>query len=252
MNGFSALGGIYDSFNEAADYEAYLAFIQSQFNALSRHDPQYQPRAVDLGCGTGEMALRLAERGFDVIGVDRSFEMLSEAMEKKANRPELSLFFIRQDMRRLQMDAKANLFICCYDCLNYLDNEAELQDTLEAVAAHTVSGGVLIFDVNTLYRFREYYGNRVFCFKKQESVLIWENRFDDKNSVCYFDIEVFRREGELYRRSREKHKQTWFSDTAIREALNKSGFRLIRTATDNDLWNSKGEPAKSIYVAQKL
>ena len=251
MNTFSALSEIYDSFNERADYQSYLSFIQKKFNQYCSVAPGYQPRAVDLGCGTGEMSVALALQGFDVIGVDQSCEMLSQAMDKLNDHPELALFFIRQDMRRLQMDAKANLFISCYDCLNYLNNENELALTLDRISSHLVDGGLLIFDVNTLYRFETYYGDHTFVYKKSDSVLVWENHYNKENRQCFFDIEIFQKEGGLYRRSREKHKQSYFSEAVIDAALEKAGFRINETISDRQLWGREGPELKRVYVAQK-
>ncbi len=252
MNTFSCLSEVYDCFNDGAGYEIYLEYILSEFQKHAKVPDEYQPRAVDLGCGTGEMSLALASRGFDVIGVDYSSEMLTKAMTKSSEHPELALFFVRQDMRRLHMDAKANLFISCFDCLNYLDNQEDLEATITGISNHCAPGGLLVFDVNTKYRFESYYGNNTFVFKKKDRVLLWENRYNKDKCQSYFDIEIFQREGTLYRRSREKHKQTWFSRQVIEEALNEAGFTLADRCTDRELWGRKEEALKTIYVAKKI
>lgn len=251
MNSFSALSEVYDSFNENADYQVYVNFILDRFSRHCNVSPDYQPRAVDLGCGTGEMSLSLAIHGFDVIGVDHSYEMLGQAMDKLADYPELALFFIRQDMRRLQMDAKANLFISCYDCLNYLDSEEELRATFEGVSESMVSGGLFIFDVNSLYRFERFYGNNTFVFKKTNQVLVWENHYNKEKQVSHFDIEIFQKEKSLYRRSREKLKQSYFSPETILRSLESCGFEKTEEISDCELWNREGEALRTVYVCKK-
>ncbi|MBQ9543734.1 MAG: class I SAM-dependent methyltransferase [Clostridia bacterium] len=251
MNDFSALGVIYDSFNENACYDDYCRFILERFFSLSTHPGDYQPRAVDLCCGTGEMSLRLAKKGLDVVGVDRSEEMLQSAFQKAFSNPLLALFFVKQDMRKLKMDAKANLFVCCYDSLNYLSSTDELERVFYGVAEHLADGGVFIFDLNTLTRFTDYYDGRQFVFRKENGVLIWECRFDKEKLTCDFDVEVFSKCGELYKRSGERLRQRFFSDEDVKNALEKSSLKPVSRHAENEVFPGKEGCMRSVWVAVK-
>ena len=254
MNDFSALGPIYDHFNENAHYDDYAQWICQQFKKRSHHKKSYQPRVVDIGCGTGEMSLRLASRGFDVIGVDLSATMLNIAMDKAIPHPNLNLMYVRQDMQKLSMDAKANLIISCYDTLNYLPDEESLFQTVQRISDHLCSGGVFIFDMNTLWRCETYYGNNTFVFKHNGEVLVWENQFDAQSGLLKFDVEVFTKQlpGLLYKRSREKLQQRYFSPKTVMLALKYAGFRNPEQTGENAYLDPRVPiEHKHIFIVEK-
>jgi len=248
---FDTLGVIYDRFNQKANYDLYKNFIVESFKNYAVVADGYQPRAVDLGCGTGEMSLMLAREGFDVIGVDGSAQMLLQAMNKAYDNPELSLFFVKQDFRSLTMDAKANLIISCYDSLNYLLSENDLEKTFKAVYAHLCEGGVFIFDLNNLHRFQSYYGDNVFVFKQSNAVLIWENHYNSDLNTLSFEIESFVKQDKLYKRQRESHKQRYFSGETVIALLEKTGFRLKSVCDDKSVFLTEDTPVRDFYIAFK-
>lgn len=248
MNDFNAISAIYDSFNEDARYDEYCSFIIKSFSEYSRHPAGYQPRAVDLCCGTGEMALRLAREGFDVVGVDRSDQMLQSASQKAFSEPELALFFVRQDMRRLKMDAKANLFVCCYDSLNYLSSAEELDRVFRAVSEHLSDTGVFIFDLNSHKRFSDYYADKQFVFRRENGVLIWESRFDNEKQICEFDVDIFAKNGSQYIRSGEKLKQKYFSDEEVFKALENNSLKAVSRIDESEIFPGKEKEMRSVWI----
>ena len=74
----------YDEFNGEADYDALYGYITDELKAHGITDGIL----ADLGCGTGDLTLMLTQAGYDVIGIDRSEEMLSVPQEnfEKATR----------------------------------------------------------------------------------------------------------------------------------------------------------------------
>jgi predicted TPR repeat methyltransferase len=248
---FDTLGGIYDRFNQKADYGLYKDFIVKSFREFAVVEKDYQPRAVDLGCGTGEMSLLLAKEGFDLIGVDGSEQMLLQAMNKAYENPELSLFFVKQDFRKLRMDAKANLFVSCYDCLNYLDSTEELSKVFEAVYSHLALGGLLIFDLNNLFRFESYYGDNVFVYKQNNAVLLWENHYNRNTETLHFEIESFIKQEKLYKRQSEVHKQRYFSRDTVSKLLEKIGFEILSISDDKTVFKSSEKAVRDFYVCKK-
>ena len=65
---YEAFAGVYDAFNEDADYDALFRYVCGVLRAHGVEDGI----VADLGCGTGELTLRLAAAGYDMIGVDLS------------------------------------------------------------------------------------------------------------------------------------------------------------------------------------
>ena len=113
---------IYDQLMKEAPYNAWLAYTEEvlRMNGIS-------PPAVllDLGCGTGEIALRLSRIGYQVIGVDLSEDMLSVA-ENKAAADNLAIQWIKQDARSLQGFTDIDVCVSYCDVINYVTSEDDL------------------------------------------------------------------------------------------------------------------------------
>ena len=95
MESYEALAKVYDRLNGEVDYTAIADLYQSIF-ARYGVAPEL---LLDLGCGTGRMTLELADRGYDMIGVDASAEMLSKAYEQMYAKGKSGILFLQQDMR---------------------------------------------------------------------------------------------------------------------------------------------------------
>ena len=71
--GYGAISAIYDKINSRVDYVAWADFFEKCFDKFLKERPEF---VLDLACGTGSMTLELARRGYDMIGLDLSEEML--------------------------------------------------------------------------------------------------------------------------------------------------------------------------------
>lgn len=139
---------------------------------------QYHPKrelALDLCCGTGTLATELARRGFEVIGVDASPEMLMQAAEKNMalERPVL---YLCQPLERLDLYGTVDLAVCTLDSLNHLPGKKALQKALHRLQFFVEPGGLFLFDVNTPYKHREVLGNN--CFVRESEALFAYGRMN--------------------------------------------------------------------------
>ena len=75
MSAYHFLAGCYDRFTYDVDYASWADYIQRHFSRCSLPGNT----VLDLACGTGSLTRELALRGYELIGVDRSPEMLAEA-----------------------------------------------------------------------------------------------------------------------------------------------------------------------------
>src|SRR5690625_7756887 len=105
---------------------------------------------VDLGCGTGEITIRLAHEGYDMVGVDLSPDMLSYAQQKSALYKK-SVMWIHQDIRELNGFQQIDLFISYCDVINYITKKSELTKMFKRVYNSLNDGGLFLFDIHSLY-----------------------------------------------------------------------------------------------------
>ncbi len=75
---YDALAGCYDDMTEDVNYPGWADFLEKLFSR-GKHPVH---TVLDLACGTGTMSFLLAARGYELIGVDFSPEMLAIAAEK--------------------------------------------------------------------------------------------------------------------------------------------------------------------------
>jgi SAM-dependent methyltransferase len=103
---------------------------------------------VELGVGTGRIAIPIAEKGKRVIGVDSSREMLAACRRRAEAAGVAELLDLRLgDLRNPPLDEQVPLVICPFRSYLHLADDGERIEALEAARAALVPGGRLIFDV---------------------------------------------------------------------------------------------------------
>ena len=146
MESYSALAASYDELTQDVGYEKRAAFVEKLF--LRSHIPVYT--VLDLACGTGTMTALLTERGYELIGVDGSEDMLLEAREKAQTLTGVPPLFLHQSMPELDLYGTVEAAICCLDSLNYLTEAREVRETFRRLHLFIAPGGSLVFDVHAL------------------------------------------------------------------------------------------------------
>jgi len=104
---------------------------------------------LDLGCGTGRHAVSLAERGFDVFGVDLSNKMIAKAGERKtqlSSHISQKVNFEVADIRKLNIGKNFDVIVSLFHVLSYQTTDEDLQAVFEVVAEHLEPEGIFIFD----------------------------------------------------------------------------------------------------------
>ena len=188
-----------------------------------------KPRTIlDLACGEGTFAVLMAQKGFQVTGVDASPQMLRFAREK-AKKAGVKVQFIEQDMRSLSLKKRFDLVTCWYDSLNYLLEYDDLVKTFANVAQVLKPKGLFIFDMNTIYGLAVGWQQRSTWVEQDTSELFEVHRvgYDYKRNLATLRITSFVREGELWRRIDEEHKERGYSLEEIRSALRQAGLEEL-------------------------
>ncbi|MCX7841700.1 MAG: class I SAM-dependent methyltransferase [Clostridia bacterium] len=219
---YKNLAYIYDKLMEDVSYKKWVDYVEEIFK-LNKVKPG---SVLDLGCGTGSFTLEMAKRGYEMIGVDLSCDMLSCA-RNKALAGGLDILFLNQDMTRFELYGTVDAVVCLMDSVNYITRKKDLKKMFRLVRNYLNPGGLFVFDVNTAYKLEKVLGNNIFYFVDDEVAYIWKNRFDRKTKICEFDLTFFVKEGDVFRRHDETHYERAYTSEELKELLDTSGLRLL-------------------------
>ena len=226
MNAYGALAASYDRLTNDVDYAAVVDFYR-QILAKEGLTPR---TAVDLACGTGSVTVLLAQQGLQVTGVDMAEEMLCIASQK-AQELENPPVFVCQPLQKLQLPRGVDLAVCALDSLDYITDPADCQEAIRRVYKALNPGGCFIFDVNTPEKFQAMDG-QVFLDEDDDVYCIWRGEFDRETNICSYGMDLFQRQGEVWHRSFEEHREYAYDAAALTAYLRSAGFTSIRVYGD--------------------
>lgn len=244
---YSVLARHYDSLMVDTDYAGYADFYE---RIIEKYAPSQPKRLIDLGCGTGSVSVLLAEKGFEVTGVDLSCEMLSAAL-KKASDKHIKMLLVEQDMAKLDCGENYGAAICSFDGINYLTKREELSQCFERTADSLCEGGVFVFDVNSKYKYENIIADNTFIYETEDLFLSWQNYYVKEKGICDFYLTFFEKHGEKWRRTDEYQRQRMYSDRTLRNALEKAGFEICERFSDISCAPVTDESERIFYVCRK-
>ena len=253
--GYTAIAGIYDKLNADIDYKKWADFVERCFERYLANRPTL---VLDLACGTGSMTCELALRGYDMIGVDGSEDMLSVAYERSEGK---GILYLLQDMRSFELYGTVGAVVCCLDSINYLLSEEDVKKTFLNVHNYLDPDGLFLFDVNTPYKFEKVYSDNAYILEDEidygdggplSAVFCgWQNQYDRQSGICYFYLSVFEeKENGDYLRSDEHQQERCYTLEAIKELLSESGFEFIGCFADFD-FSAPTDTAQRWYIAAR-
>lgn len=242
---YEALAASYDRLTNDVPYGEILAFYDRILAAYGCEPAT----ALDLACGTGSMALLLAERGLSVIGADQSEEMLTVAYEK-AMELENPPYFIRQTMQRLALPRPVDMAVCCLDGVNYVTDPAQLQTAFHRVCRALNPGGVFIFDVNSEKKLRGLDG-QTFVDEDDDVFCLWRADYDGASRICTYGMDIFRRQGRFWARAREEHLEYAYRTEELTQWLSDAGFVNVSAYADRRLEAPGPNEQRIFFAAQR-
>lgn len=242
MESYSELAECYDIFMDAVPYEQWLGYIRNMFEKYNIP----QGLVLDLGCGTGILTEMLAEAGYDMIGVDLSYDMLCEAMEKRA-RSGHDILYLCQDMREFELYGTVGAIVSVCDSINYLLDDDDVITTMKLVNNYLDPKGIFVFDFNTVYKYKEIIGDTTIAENRDDYSFIWENYYHDDTHVNEYDVTIFSRVDDLYRKSCETHLQRGYTVEEMQEFASKAGL-LFMEATDADTGKEINECTQRVHM----
>ncbi len=223
MQAYSGFAEVYDKFMDNVPYEEWCVYITALLKDYGVDDGL----VLDLGCGTGNITELLCDAGYDMIGVDNSEEMLAIAMDKRMASGK-SILYLLQDMREFELYGTVKAVVSVCDSMNYITDIEELTEVFRLVNNYLDPGGVFIFDMNTIYKYRELLGCNTIAESREDASFIWENYFDEEEMVNEYDLTIFVREQEdLFRKYEEYHYQKAYDIEAVKAALEAAGLEFV-------------------------
>jgi SAM-dependent methyltransferase len=215
----------YDAFYEEKDYEGECDLLERIFGEYSDGPVR---TILDLGCGTGNHALSLARRGYDVVGVDRSEAMLEQARRKAGD----AVAFDVGEIRDVRLGREFDAVLALFAVLGYQLGNDDVLAALRAVRKHLRRGGLLVFDV--------WYGPAVLHERpaprlrtiekgSRRLVRASDGRLDVRHHVCTVDFRISESEDDrLVTEAVERHEVRYFFPLELQLFLSSAGLRLLR------------------------
>lgn len=205
---------------------------------------------VDLACGTGRLATLFAARGWTVVGVDTSKEMLAVA-ERNSRKDRAKVSYIRGDMRKWSKPGAADLVTCTYDSLNHLSTKSELQKVLRNVYRTLKPGGVFLFDINDQEFYEKYWNGRAEFAECPDYSLVVRLSYSPKQSTGRIESTAFIRKGKGYERVQEVVVERMFTGSEVALLLSEAKFGDINAERFNPFPLPYSGIIKTFWSAKK-
>jgi ubiquinone/menaquinone biosynthesis C-methylase UbiE len=217
---YQKMAEIYD---RLMDEKERLRWISSTLGLLKAHHVMPGAQVIDLACGTGTIAIALADEGYRVTGIDASIDMLTQAQRKAGER---NILWINRDMRSFRVPLPVEAITCACDGVNYLTTFKQVEQCFFSVYRALIPGGLFLFDISTPKKLTAMDG-QLFALDEDETAYIWRNRMNPTTGVLTMDITFFQDRGDgLFERFEEIHRQRAHSREEICRALANQGFAV--------------------------
>ena len=240
----SLYAGTYDVLYREKDYAAECRLVERLFR---EHGDGNVHTLLDLGCGTANHAVRLAEMGYTVTGVERSPEMLEQARKKAAGRANLDLHCA--DIRSLELPGTYDAALLLFAVLGYQIEDDDVIGSLASARRHLRPGGLVVFDV--------WFGPGVLADRPAERFARISLERGELERAATPELDLVRQtctvrydlsqleDGQVVASAHEEHTMRFFFPAELRLLLAASGFELVRLSpfpdvdrdVDAETWN---------------
>ncbi len=242
---YEAFAGVYDALNEEADYDKLFSFTHKILCSYGIADGI----VVDLGCGTGELTLRLAGAGYDMIGVDRSPEMLSILREKMWEQGQEGLLLLCQEIEALDLYGTVRAAVSTFDTLNHIGGFARCEKALCRAALFLEPGGVFLFDMNTPYKHTHVLKDQVFEIEADDAYCVWRNKLDADAACTHITVEITY--PDMDTRDIETFDEYFYTMEQITAACRCAGLRVVQVLDGEDFGALRPDSMRYIITAIK-
>ena len=243
-NEYTAIASLYDGFRGESP-NMWAAYLDELFMRFSDKKPH---TVADLGCGTGTVTAALCKLGYDMIGIDRSEEMLSIAQRHAPG-----ALLLHQDMRSIDLYGDVDGAVSCYDSVNYLPSPDDVKRMLTSLHKFLKPGGLFIFDVNTERRFALKYGKNDFILENKNGLIAWSCDYKPRLRRCDFYLSCFipQADGRYVRRDEEQTEYV-YTDKQLRAFAAETGYDVLAAYDRMALHEADENSEKVHYILKRI
>lgn len=243
MNGYGDFAEIYDKLTFDVDYSQICDYIEEIFVRHLKNKPSL---IADLACGTGSVCIELDRRGYDMIGIDISAQMLGRAAEKSEG---CKILYLNQDICEFELYGTVDCFTCILDSVNHLTEDGDIDRLFSLVNNYLNPDGIFIFDVNTEYKFREILSDNIYTYEDDGIFYVWENNFED--NICDMYVNFFVKDGKHYKRIEQAHSERLYTADELCGAAKRNGLSVIGVYGEGTFTEPKGDCQREFWVLKK-
>ena len=251
MAGYGDFAYYYYLLTENVDYESRCEYI---CNLLAENGVG-KGILLDLACGTGTMSLLLSDKGYDVIGVDASEDMLSVAQEKKMESGK-DIMFLCQRMEELDLFGTINAAVCTLDSINHITDEKTVQKVFSKVSLFMEDKGLFLFDVNTPYKHREVLGDNTFIYDMDDVYCVWQNSTDKNTLLTEVSLDIFEKDTEeqddVYYRYSEEFSEKGYELSEFEKWLTENKFEVLGIFEEMTKNAVSERTQRAVFLARKI
>ncbi|AZB43695.1 class I SAM-dependent methyltransferase [Bacillus sp. FJAT-42376] len=245
---YQGFAGVYDHLMEDVPYQDWAKLLDEMIRKYGNTGR----RVLDVACGTGEIAVLLQEKGYEMSGADLSEEMLALAIQK-AEEKKMSIPFFQQDMREMEGHDRAYdaVMINC-DSLNYLLEDKDVQQTFKAAAGMLRDEGLFLFDVHSIYKMEHVLKGSTFADADEDVSLIWQCFEGEKKHSVEHELTFFVKDAQQsYSRIDEFHQQRTYPPEQIKLWLKDAGFEILAVFGDFKPGTLDNQAERLFFAAKK-
>ncbi|MDB5261501.1 MAG: Methyltransferase type 11 [Adhaeribacter sp.] len=245
MSAFDYYAAYYDLLYKDKDYAGevdYLLFLINKYTLSAQ-------KILNLGCGTGKHDYLLAERGFQVEGIDLSAKMIAKANQYKSSE-NISLKFYQGDLREIRLYRLFDVVTALFHVINYQISNADLMATFKTAQVHLKPGGIFIFDSwygpgvltdKPQRRLKEMEDESITVVRLAEPVLHYNQNMVNVNYTLQIKNKVFQSCQEI----KEQHRMRYLFYPEIEMMATLNGFEVVNFET----WLTGEPPGLNWFVS---
>lgn len=247
MEPYTSFAAVYDMFMDNIPYDQWTDYLVSLLNKYGIHEGLL----LELGCGTGSMTRRLSNKGYDMIGIDSSEEMLTIARDKSCDENN-TILYLCQDMREFELYGTVAAVVSVCDSMNYILSEEDMLKIFKLVNNYLDPKGLFIFDLDTEYAYKEIIGDQTIAESREEGSFIWENTYYEEEMINQINLTLFipteeNNSSNIFIRQEETHYRRAYSIDTIKRLIEEAGMEWV-TAYHTLSEDEPRKDSERIYV----